>query len=215
MNSTGMSALGGGGGGGRSWPSTTSVSASGKRIQKEMTDLNMDPPSDCSAGPKGDNLYHWVATIIGPPGTPYQGGIFFLDITFPSDYPFKPPKTCNGRALSRKPDVLSFPCRDVYDLLKGLQVVFKTRIYHCNVDSTGNASLDILKDSWSPALTISKVLLAVRSIFTNPDPCEYFPSLRNLFEADNPVIPGIAHLYLADRAKHDELAAEWTLRFAS
>ncbi|XVF04545.1 hypothetical protein REPUB_Repub05bG0092900 [Reevesia pubescens] len=139
------------------WVSTSSVSASGKRIQREMSELNADPPPLCSAGPKG---------------TAYHGGIFFLDITFPSDYPFKPPK-----------------------------VVFKTRIYHCNVDVAGNLSLDILKDSWSPALTITKVLTAIRSIFTNPDPY-------------NPLISGVAHLYLADKAKHDEIAAEWTLRFA-
>ncbi|KAK6137732.1 hypothetical protein DH2020_028524 [Rehmannia glutinosa] len=178
---------GGGSGGGRSWPSTTSVSASGKRIQKEMSELSMDPPPDCSAGPKGDNLYHWVATLFGPPGTPYEGGIFFLDITFPSDYPFKPPK-----------------------------VVFKTRIYHCNVDSAGNVSLDILKDGWSPALTISKVLVALRSIFTSPDACKYFNLCALMFSGltDKPLVPGIAHLYLADRAKHDELAGEWTLRFA-
>ncbi|KAM1392771.1 hypothetical protein TB2_028305 [Malus domestica] len=50
------------------WASTTSVSSSGKRIQREMVELNMDPPPDCCAGPKGDNLYHWIATLFGPPG---------------------------------------------------------------------------------------------------------------------------------------------------
>ena len=62
-----------------------------------------------------------------------------------------------------------------------MQVVFKTRIYHCNVDSSGNVSLDILKDSWSPALTIAKVLIAVKSIFTNPNPCEFPHFLDSLF----------------------------------
>ncbi|KAK2641496.1 hypothetical protein Ddye_023259 [Dipteronia dyeriana] len=166
------SSIGVGGMPAASWVSTTSVSASGKRIQREMVELNSDPPPDCSAGPKGDNLYNWVSTIIGPTGTPYEGGIFFLDIIFPSDYPFKPPK-----------------------------VIFKTRIYHCNVDSAGSVWLDILKDSWSPALTVTKVLLAIRSMFTNPD-------------TYSPIVLDIAHMYLADRAKHDELAAEWTLRFA-
>nr|XP_011461675.1 PREDICTED: constitutive photomorphogenesis protein 10 isoform X2 [Fragaria vesca subsp. vesca] len=142
---------------GSTWVSTTSVSSSGKRIQREMVDLNMDPPPDCSAGPKG---------------TPYQGGIYFLDIKFPTEYPFKPP-----------------------------EIVFRTRVFHCNVDSSGNVSLEIIKDGWSPARTITKVLLAIRSILTKPDPY-------------NPLVPSIAHLYLADKAKHDELASEWTTRFA-
>uniref|UniRef100_A0A8C5RPX3 UBC core domain-containing protein n=1 Tax=Laticauda laticaudata TaxID=8630 RepID=A0A8C5RPX3_LATLA len=93
------------------------------------------------AGPKGDNIYEWRSTILGPPGSVYEGGVFFLDITFSSDYPFKPPK-----------------------------VTFWTRIYHCNINSQGVICLDILKDNWSPALTISKVLLSICSLLTDCNP---------------------------------------------
>ncbi|CAO3618946.1 unnamed protein product [Cunninghamella echinulata] len=112
-----------------------------KRITKELREITLDPPPNCSAGPKGDNLYEWVATISGPTDSPYDGGIFFLDISLPKEYPFKPPT-----------------------------VIFRTRIYHCNISSKGSICLDILKDNWSPALSISKVLLSICSLLTNPNP---------------------------------------------
>ncbi|CAL5226066.1 g8879 [Coccomyxa viridis] len=150
----------------------TGHSSAAKRIQKELAEISLDPPSNCSAGPKGDNIFEWVSTILGPSGSPYQGGVFFLDIHFPTDYPFKPPK-----------------------------VVFRTRIYHCNINSNGQICLDVLKDQWSPALTISKVLLSVCSLLTDPNPRD-------------PLVGNIAQLYMTKREEHDKTAAEWTRRFA-
>nr|XP_044611026.1 ubiquitin-conjugating enzyme E2 E1 isoform X3 [Equus asinus] len=160
------------------------------RIQKELADITLDPPPNCrlkekksrvglrkvqshGAGPKGDNIYEWRSTILGPPGSVYEGGVFFLDITFTPEYPFKPPK-----------------------------VTFRTRIYHCNINSQGVICLDILKDNWSPALTISKVLLSICSLLTDCNPAD-------------PLVGSIATQYMTNRAEHDRMARQWTKRYAT
>ena len=113
-----------------------------KSIKKQLIDFNRDPPPNCSAGPeRDDNLFKWTATIMGPSDSPYEGGIYFLDIHFSRDTPFKPPK-----------------------------INFKTRIYHPNINSNGSISLDILRDQWCPALSIGKVLLSISSLLTDPNP---------------------------------------------
>uniref|UniRef100_A0A8C6Y8Y3 E2 ubiquitin-conjugating enzyme n=1 Tax=Naja naja TaxID=35670 RepID=A0A8C6Y8Y3_NAJNA len=130
-----------------------------KRIQKELSDLQRDPPAHCSAGPVGDDLFHWQATIMGPPDSAYQGGVFFLTVHFPTDYPFKPPK-----------------------------IAFTTKIYHPNINSNGSICLDILRSQWSPALTVSKVLLSICSLLCDPNP-------------DDPLVPDIAQIYKSDKEK--------------
>ncbi|KAM9849778.1 ubiquitin-conjugating enzyme E2 D2 isoform 1-T1 [Aulostomus maculatus] len=169
-----------------------------KRIHKELNDLARDPPAQCSAGPVGDDMFHWQATIMGPNDSPYQSGVFFLTIHFPTDYPFKPPKVsrtpCKSTLRSLSPSSCSF-------LFFCSQVAFTTRIYHPNINSNGSICLDILRSQWSPALTISKVLLSICSLLCDPNP-------------DDPLVPEIARIYKTDREKYNKIAREWTQKYA-
>ena len=61
--------------------SKSGMSSAAKRIQKELAEISLEPPTNCSAGPKGDNLYEWVSTIMGPPGTQAHA-LYFLSFFF-------------------------------------------------------------------------------------------------------------------------------------
>jgi ubiquitin-conjugating enzyme E2 D/E len=144
-----------------------------KRLKKEYDELLKDELLTCSATPiNHDDLFEWRAKINGPKDTPYENGIFDLIMIFPTDYPFKPPK-----------------------------INFITKIYHPNINSNGGICLDILKDAWSPALTISKILLSICSLLADPNP-------------NDPLVPEIAKLYNEDREKYDYNARQHTMKYA-
>jgi ubiquitin-conjugating enzyme E2 D/E len=144
-----------------------------RRLKKELQDFHDDPPEDYSAQPNNDDLFFWKATIKGPEDSPYAGGTFALDFQLPVDYPTKPPN-----------------------------VMFTTKIYHVNVESDGDVKLPILKDDWSPALTISKMLIAIREAMSEPD-------------TDSPADAQVAYQYKTDRDAYEEKAKEWTKEHAT
>ena len=144
-----------------------------RRIRKERQNIQNDPPANCSAGlVSEDNFMKWQATIMGPTDSPYAGGLFQLAVTFPDNYPYSPPK-----------------------------VRFITRIYHPNINDRGGICLDILKDQWSPALTISKVLLSICALLTDPNP-------------DDPLMGDIAEQYKQHFEEYQDSARHWTQQFA-
>ncbi len=147
-----------------------------RRIKKEWSDINLEiEKSDESIVVKliNEELTHWNATIIGPDGSPFEGGKFTLDITFPSEYPFKPPV-----------------------------IKFLNKMYHPNINTSGSICLDILKDQWSPALSIFKVLLSISSLLADPNP-------------NDPLSPEVANVYKSNRELYNNTAKEWTKIYAN
>ena len=144
-----------------------------KRLRKEAAAAQRSTEPDLVLAPQQDNLQSWRAWVAGPTDTPFEGGVFELELNIGVRYPLAPPL-----------------------------IRVTTPLFHPNIhDRTGEVCLDILKDQWSPALTISKVLLSICSLLTDPNP-------------DDPLVPEIAQIFRTDRGKHDETAREWTHKYA-
>lgn len=110
------------------------------RINKETIKLQSDPIVGIYAEAQKDNPRHFNVMIAGPKDSPYEGGLFKLQLYLPEDYPMVPPK-----------------------------VLFMTKIYHPNIDFLGKICLDILKTNWSPALQIRSVLLSIQLLLSEPN----------------------------------------------
>jgi ubiquitin-conjugating enzyme (huntingtin interacting protein 2) len=79
---------------------------------------------------------------------------------------------------------------------------FVTKVWHPNVSSqTGAICLDILKDEWTPALTLQTALLSIRALLTAAEPTD-------------PQDAQVAKQYLADRPAFDAAARDWTSKYA-
>ena len=111
-----------------------------QRIIKETKKLESDPIVGIYAIPVPENPRYFNVSISGPKDSPYEGGLFKLQLYLPEEYPMVPPKC-----------------------------LFMTKIYHPNIDFLGRICLDILKKNWSPALQIRAVLLSIQSLLNEPN----------------------------------------------
>ena len=116
------------------------------RIMKELKELQEGAKASkdkvVEAATVDNNLRHWKGKIFGPDDTSYTGGTFYIDIVIPQEYPFKPPV-----------------------------MRFITKIWHPNISSANGAiCLDILKNEWTPALTIRTALISLQALLCAPEP---------------------------------------------
>ena len=125
------------------------------------------------AEPNEANCRHFLVKLSGPTETPYEGGLFHLELFLPDEYPMVPPK-----------------------------VLFRTNIYHPNIDKLGRICLSIIKKEWSPALQIRHVLLGIQVLLSHPN-------------LDDPLDEAIATHWKNDQEGAIKQAKEWTLKYAN
>jgi len=116
------------------------ITMQSKRLAKEIKNFNSIKPGDAKLEFDPDNEYHYYVHIPGPPDTPYEDGIFTVELFFTEEYPTSPP-------LAR----------------------FMTKIYHPNIDCLGRICLDILKDNWTAAIQMHTLVLSFIVLLANPN----------------------------------------------
>ncbi|KAK7077757.1 hypothetical protein SK128_003756 [Halocaridina rubra] len=141
------------------------------------TNYAVRSPEGIEASPLDEMSLHWQASIRGPASSPYEGGTFFLYIQIPPSYPLCPPI-----------------------------VRFITKIFHPNVSRHGDVGIDSIQHNWSLALTISKVLISIQSLLTDPytKVCME-PDIGKLYENNKNLFERVARSWTHQHAMHDGL----------
>nr|XP_020737679.1 ubiquitin-conjugating enzyme E2 T [Odocoileus virginianus texanus]XP_020737680.1 ubiquitin-conjugating enzyme E2 T [Odocoileus virginianus texanus] len=133
------------------------------RLKRELSLLAAEPPPGITCWQNGDRMEDLRAQILGGANTPYEKGVFKLEVHIPERYPFEPP-----------------------------QIRFLTPIYHPNIDSAGRICLDVLKlppkGAWRPSLNIATLLTSVQQLMAEPNPDDpLMADISSEFKYNKPV----------------------------
>ncbi|XP_059476252.1 uncharacterized protein LOC132197166 [Neocloeon triangulifer] len=147
------------------------------RLRTEIKSMRQDPQEGIQAIPLDRGCCHWIASILGPQGSPYSGGIFYLYLQIPYSYPMHPPL-----------------------------VRFVTKIFHPNVSRHGDVGIDLIHHNWSLAMTVVKVLISVQSLLTDPF-CQVCmePKIGDLYLNDKKSFELMARNWTWKYAMHDAI----------
>lgn len=145
------------------------------RLRHELKNFCADPLDGIRAQPMDPFYFNWQASIAGPQGSPYEGGLFFLRLQVPPSYPMDPPS-----------------------------VHFVTKIFHPNISRHGDIGLDSINHNWSLALTIAKVLISIQSLLTDPYSYVCMePKIGRLYQYNRKLFEMIAQRWTSKYAIHE------------
>ena len=132
-----------------------------KRLKKERIDWRAEHPPGFYARLKKNkdgthDYFNWECGIPGPKGTPWEGGLYKINLKFPEDYPVLPPKC-----------------------------VFEKKLFHPNVYPSGAVCLSIINDEedWRAGLKVKDILLGIQDLLANPN--NKSPAQKEAFESYN------------------------------
>lgn len=167
-----------------SQPSLVPAMQRASRLKRELTLLATEPPPGITCWQDGDRMDDLHAQILGGANTPYEKGVFKLEVNIPERYPFEPP-----------------------------QIRFLTPIYHPNIDSAGRICLDVLKlppkGAWRPSLNIAAVLTSVQQLMSEPNPDDpLMADISSEYKYNKPVFLRNARQWTEKHARAEQQATE-------
>jgi ubiquitin-conjugating enzyme E2 I len=118
------------------------------------------------------DLKKWECGVPGKEKTIWEGGLFKLEVTFPDEYPTKPPKCTSSLihpAQASRNSAVSHPDTHTDFNTTGK---FVPPLFHPNVYPSGTVCLSILneEEGWKPAINIKEILLGIQSLLDEPNP---------------------------------------------